>query len=254
MPKITLTQLLYKKTPPWLLGEWGQKWVTQLGGKFDELLTWAKEGVKLRFVLECPDEALIAHGYERMIERAPGESYDDWRDRLWAAWETWKWAGTDRGIYNAFSVIGWTISPWITEPMWSWPPGWADTGLMWILPAMAWGGDCPDQDNDPTHFARFWILADGYALGYETDGTWGDPGTYDDGGAWDFSDATTADEVDRWKRMIRKWKDSQATCPEILMIMSDGGWADIWAPIGQWDAADEGTWQGTVLRIPVGEA
>lgn len=254
MAKITLTQLLYKKTPPWLLGPWGIKWVNVLGGKADDLLTWAKDGVKARFVLECPDDALPAIGYERMIERAPGESYDNWRQRLWGAWETWKWAGTDRGIYNALGLLGWTISPWVYESLYSWPINWPTSGLVWILPASSWGGDCPDGDNDPTHFARFWVVADGYAMGYRTDGTWADTGTWDDGGAWDFSDATTAEEVARWKQVIRKWKHSGTTCPEILMVLSDGGWADIWAPLGAWDGSDEGTWQGTVLRIPVGEA
>jgi hypothetical protein len=221
MATITLKEMLAKEMPPWLSGPWGTKWTNALGAIFDTLHTETKNAVKERFILECSDEAVVFISNERQIEQSPGESIDGWRSRTWAAWDTWKFCGVDYGVYRAFEAIGWTPTLWLTSPMFSWPTIWSDDANVWIASAYQWTA-CPDGDDVAGHGHRFWVLANGYGIGYTTD-TWGDPGTWGDGGAWSFANVT-ADEVDRWIRNIRKWKHSSATCPAIYMAMTSGDW------------------------------
>jgi len=249
--KITLTQYLGLVTPAWLKGLWGQRWINALGGKQDALVTHAKDGTKSRYPDIAPSGALPYIGDERGIEKAPGESDADYRLRLWGAWETWQWSGTSIGVYNGLVTCGLTVSDWLGTPWWSWLSTWPETGHVWIMNAADWT-DCPDGDDDPAHWARFWVVIDGYAEGFSSDGTWGSGGTWGDGGAWGFGSSPTAAEVERWKRVIRKWKGAHATCPAILVITSSGSWGDVWGMPGVWGGS--GTWGGSVVHITVGES
>jgi hypothetical protein len=254
--KITLTEYLGLVTPAWLKGTWGQKWIDGLGGEVDDLVTWAKDGIKSKFPDIAPAGALMYISRDRGIERAIGEEDASFRTRLWRAWETWQWSGTTMGVYYGFESCGFTLSTWITDPWFEWPEDWQATGTVWIVGFNQMVGQAPDDDNTTTHWARFWVALDGYAEGYrETSEFIGDGSLIGEGyavGIDNVDDPTVADEIVRWSRVIRKWKGSHSTCPSIFLILSAGGWGDIIWPFGAL-IGDGQTIGGTVIDLEVGE-
>ncbi len=248
----TLVDSLADATPPYLRGRWGSLWITALGGVLNDLRDRAKYSVKARFILDCPSDAVAPLGRERRIDRAPGDTDDVYRSRVDAAWATWRWSGTDEGVYQGLASVGLTVATWVSQDWGAWPTNWPVDSNVWIVSARQWGTP-PGGDDDPEHFARFWVVVNAYAEGWVLDtDLWSDPGNYDDGGVWDLVTPDAA-VFDALRQTIRKWKHSGRTCPAILAIASGGGWADIWGPLGCWDDSDEGVWGGDVRELTVGE-
>lgn len=254
--KITLTQYLSIFTADYIRGVWGQRWISAMGSKLAALELWAKDGVKARMPTMAPSGGLQYLAKERGIERAVGETDAGFRTRLWGAWETWKWSGTDIGVYRGLETCGFTVSTWLTEPWFSWPTSWPEDGHVWIFHANDVLGAQPDGDADATHWARFWVVLDAYAEGYRpTTQTIGDGSLIGEGyaiGMMHVDDPTCAAQTARFGPVVRKWKGAHSTCPAIFMILSDGGWGDIIGPFGQLIGSGA-TIGGTVAEVPVGE-
>jgi hypothetical protein len=245
------TYVLQALSPPWLLGTWGARWMTAFADEKDWLDTRLRDSVRARFPTYCPSDGLGYLSEERGIERGPAEPDDDFKERLRLCWESWTWCGTEFGIVNTYRYTGWPDALVAFDPREeTWPTDWRALGTVWFVPA------CDTNfDDRATNWHHFWLFCDGYAEGYTLDTeTWGDPGDWDDGGVWDFANPATWEAVERWRRVIRKWKTTGTTCVGLYLIMSDGGWADVWGGnTGLWDGPDEGTWQGDVRFISVGE-
>lgn len=249
---ITLKQHLSRVTPDFLKGKWGAKWIDGLGDHANDLTTWAKDGVKSKFPTIAPSGALMYLGSERGIERASEETDAEYRVRLWQAWDTWKWSGTDLGVYYGLESCGFTVSNWSTLPWFTWPVTWPEPGNVWLFSYNAVAGYAPDNDNTATHAGRFWVAINGYAEGINES-------LYTVGGGLVVTTSGAAiglniraAAVDRWRRTIRKWKGSHMTCPSIFLVLSTGGWSDIIGPFGQ--LVGSGATVGAVVgEVIVGE-
>ena len=182
-------QLVLATTP--LARPWGESWNLISAVMRDIMISGAKDALKCRFIEYCPDDALVLHGLERVLPRAPGELADPYRLRLLAAWETWLLAGTAAGIEVALNVLG---------------------GDAHVTENQDWDPAPPDGDLDS--WWRFWVsIAD---TGYETDGLWDDPGVWDDGGVWDTD--TTLAQVTAVRSAVRTWMAAHAICVDIEIL------------------------------------
>jgi hypothetical protein len=80
------------QSPPWLLGQWGGRYVDALGGLVDVTALGssgaAGEAGKSHSVLLVADDGLPLHGVDRWLFRALGESAASWRARLSGNWST----------------------------------------------------------------------------------------------------------------------------------------------------------------------
>jgi hypothetical protein len=92
--------------PPWLQGTVGRALLGAIGAHWDGIAARAKEGVKARFPLDCPEDALASIGEERSIVRGATETADAYRARLADAWTAWTWGGTAYGILKALEAVG----------------------------------------------------------------------------------------------------------------------------------------------------
>lgn len=198
--------VLRDKMPSWLLGPWGEKWVSVFASLFDSLQARAKAGTKAHFPTECDASFLPTLGWERGLERAPGEPGDDYRTRIHQAPTTYKWAGTDIGVLRGLATLGWTPSDWVLNIL-GWPVGWAPPANVWLVPAHAWGGSTPDGDSPTPNWARFWVVIDWYSR-------WGTAIVSD-------QDKAAAMAV------VQKWRAARSPARGIVFITSDGGWEDI---------------------------
>ena len=206
-------------SPPWLQRQWGTAWMDAFAEEKDAVQSWMAWGVQARFASLAPSDALPLISQNRQIEIRVGESEADFRERLQLPFSTWKWSGTDRGVLAALGGTGWTVtfgagfSPWpLVLPV---------SGNVWMFAASNWS----PEDADVSWASRFWFLCDGNAQGITV---------------------PTDDQVDMWKRVIRKWKSAETTCPALYIVTSAGGWADAWGSTGSWGDADEGVWGGSI--------
>lgn len=188
--------------PPWLQKPRGKELNGVLGLAKDQIVDAVKWAIKARFVLLCPPDALDHLGFERLIERYPVDTIDSYRARLAAAWETWTYAGTSRGMLAAFHAAGFdsvNLYDVHTGPgdFGTWPP-----------------------DANPANWSRFWIElypgANDFAFLHWRNTRWGEAGLkWGDGHAWGIT-ATRAHVA--WVRSIaRKWKPAHTICAGIIV-------------------------------------
>lgn len=104
----TYKDYLEQLAPPWLQGPRGRRWTRSVGDGLDALVERLKLGVKARFPLEAPEDALGRLGLERGIPRGAVETSEAYAARLADAWETWPWAGTPYGMLRAFRAAGYS--------------------------------------------------------------------------------------------------------------------------------------------------
>lgn len=196
--------VLRDKMPAWLLGPWGEKWASVFASLFDSLQERAKSGVKAHFPTECDASFLPTLGWERGLERAPGESDDDYRTRIHQAPTTYKLAGTDKGVLAGLTTLGWKVGGWFG---FDWPTSWGEPDNAWLVPAHAWGGSTPDGDSPTPNWARFWVVIDWCSR-------WG---------------TATISDQDKTATMavVQKWRAARSPARGIVFITSDGGWGDI---------------------------
>jgi len=175
--------------PPWLRGRWGEAWARAQGLAKDLLAEGAVQAVKARFLRDGPPDALAYAGTDRQIERGPAESDASYRARLRGAFETWRLAGTNKGILTALAVIGFTKVA-IYENK-DWAPGDPRWWRFWIV-------------VEPPHPFTTWMLGDGTKLGTKLLGL----------------DAGGTAALDLFRRVVRKWKAAHTTCEHIIIVLS----------------------------------
>jgi hypothetical protein len=176
--------------PPWLRGRWGEAWARTLGLVKDMLAEGGVEAIKARFLRGGPADALAYAGTDRWIERAPGEGDASYRARLLSAFETWRLAGTNKGITTALAAIGYPKARVFENHDWfpSDPRWWR----FWIV-------------IDPPHGFSAWKLGDGTKLGMKLLGL--------------STDGDTKAALDLLRRVIRKWKAAHTTCERIIIVL-----------------------------------
>ncbi|MGZ3454441.1 MAG: phage tail protein [Polyangiales bacterium] len=175
--------------PPWLHGRWGEAWARALGLAKDLVAEGAMQAVKARLLRNSPPDALPYAGTDRQIERGPGEADASYRARLLGAFETWRLAGTNKGIVTALAVIGYPkVSIYENK---DWAPGDPRWWRFWIV-------------VEPPHSFTTWKLGDGTKLGSKLLGL-------DEGGKA---------ALDLFRGVVRKWKAAHTTCESILIVLS----------------------------------
>jgi hypothetical protein len=186
---VSFRDYMIELAPPWLRGRWGEAWNGTVGLVMDMTAEGAMQAVKARFLKRGPADALPYAGTDRQIERAPGEPDDVYRARLLAAFETWRLAGTNKGILTALAVIGYSKARIFESHDW-YPidPRW---WRFWLV-------------IEPPHAFTSWKLGDGTKLGTKLLGL---------GGA----EAKAA--LDLLRRVVRKWKAAHTVCEKIIIVL-----------------------------------
>jgi len=229
------------KLPQWLdrdnPGGMGQSYQEGTGEEQDANDRLLKGGVSARFAQFCPEDALQLAGADRIMDRAPVETADEYRARLVQAPDTNQWIGTRRGIADIFAPYGLVRD----EPCTDSP---TTLGTVHVL---------HDYEIDwdwYSWWSRIFILIDeaGAAVaGWTSDGTWDSFGTWDDGGLWDI-DGLAAVDVQYFRKEIRRRK-SIIAYPVVITIALEG---ELWdTPGGLWD--DPGVWDDpNIIYLPIG--
>ena len=240
---------------PRLRGPWGTKWVTAFAAEYDWQKKRLTQSVLVRYPEYAPSDALALIGWERQIQRAPGESSVLYAVRLRDAWVTWTWAGTGPGILAGVASCGFAAPRWNLD---DWPTNWPETseGHVWLAPVRIFA--TPPDDGDPSQWSRFWVIIDYYAhTGGDVAHVRDDPtfirGDSRYGTAWGARGTKlSAGEWQTLKRSIRKWRGAGETCFEAIFICSDGGIYDVRGP--WWRRGVAGPTRGArLVRGTVGE-
>ncbi|MBI2390502.1 MAG: hypothetical protein HYV09_13010 [Deltaproteobacteria bacterium] len=174
--------------PPWLRGRWGEVWNGTIGLATDMVAEGAMQAVKARLIKHGPADALPYAGTDRQIERAAGESDDLYRARLLQAFETWRLAGTNKGIVTALAVIGLPHVRIFESHVWF--PSDSRWWRFWIV-------------VDPPHGFTLWKLGDGTKLGMKLLGL-------------DHPDKAFLELV---RRIVRKWKAAHTVCEKLIVVL-----------------------------------
>lgn len=241
--------------PPWMLGPQGIKWQAGLGDIKDKLLGSLRTAIKYRFPTYAKDDpsgqALALIGADRLLDRAPGESDDDYAARLRMAWEAWQRAGTPLGLLLAIEVFYPTATfLLVQQAKWAYSLD-PDTSLAPedrleldqlgdIRGEPGWWFDnnagLPPSEG---FWSRFGLLfPDSAAL----PAGWGPIPTVSPPGP--TTDPTT-DEVNQLIRLVQLWKPAKATCEWIKVVTAGNIWG--MPPSLQWGAAGLNWGSSTVV-------
>jgi hypothetical protein len=101
--------------PPWLRDAVSDTLHRAQGDGKDSLVQRLRGGLKARFPLVGPEDALPVIGAERQVERGPAEPASAYAARLVIAWDTWEFGGTPWGILNALWEMGHRTPVLITQ-------------------------------------------------------------------------------------------------------------------------------------------
>jgi hypothetical protein len=201
--------------PTWLLGPMGQGFGLALAQVKDLVKDAAKEAVKARFPLLGPADALPSIAADRNLERG-AQTENAFRIYLTQAFDLWAKGGTKEGIEEAVDLLGYATAtvydahtidlgpgpttdsawarfivvladhPWTSDGTWDDPGTWDDGGT--------WDSDAPKDAVDAilrqvkrwkgAHSQCLFVVVpfgDAEIWDLPLDGTWGDPGVWDEG-------------------------------------------------------------------------
>lgn len=196
-----------------IAGPWGRRWAAAFAGALDPAGDAAQDAGLLRGPADAQDDVLPAIGASRVITRVPGEAIDGYRARLSAAWETWSWACTNRGVRGAIGLAALGAATLYTQRE---------------LP----------RGPRPEWWSRFTVVFSGLA-------TWDAGLPWDGGFVWEGRvvapiEAMTADDARRALRAaIAPWKSARDRVTSA--IIARGAW--LWDDGHAWDAPTT-TWDG----------
>ena len=223
-----------------LAGPWGRALVRTIGTALDAAADAMGDAGLLVGPLDAQDDALPVLGTARRITRAPGESMDSYRARLFGAWESWSLATTRDGIATSVGLLGYGV-----------PVVWPYRNL--------------PIDGDATRWARLSVLFRGlptWDTGARWDGlsdVWDDPRSKD---AIETADPLAARP--QLRRVLRQWIGARDIVDRVVIgygsllwdvdAVWDGedvwdtgdGWAAWQSP--DWDSTEDGAvWDGPLM-------
>nr|WP_170148224.1 phage tail protein [Meiothermus hypogaeus] len=204
MPVQLYESWLPELAPPWLQGPRGRALLAGWGKALDEYAALVSTGLLVRVVMRAPEDALTLIGTERGLTRYPGESLEAFRARVLAAWDFWRWGGTEYGMRRWIEAAGYDV--FIYEHYKNNPAIWAEFSV-WVWPRIP---------------------------AYTTD-RWDDGGAWDDGTPWEYSLSLT--ELSRIPALIQEVKPAHAKLRTAFYIP---GFKDVWDDSTLWDSG--GAW------------
>lgn len=187
--------------PTRLAGPWGRRWGAAFGAQKDLVVAAAKLAVKSGFVRLAPADALPRHAADAALPLLPGETDEQLRTRVAAAWDFWPTAGTLAGLETAADLLGYvdrtirTARALERDPWAQWFLFVADHGITrtrtWGAPD-AWGAGVWGSDASQDYARRVrgllrlvsnardrgWVVLSLSTPGWWGSGTWGAPSTW----------------------------------------------------------------------------
>jgi len=181
-------------------GPTGEAWAAGLGVLKDALDTLSRQARRQRWLSLCAEDALAKHGAFRGWSRVSGESVGQYRARLLAWWSLAQWAGTAKGIVDAFALLGMTnvevreaVSGILAGTLWGRYPGPKQQRHFAIVV----------RQPHPFGTTFSFKLGDGTKLGEKTLGFSGD-----------------ASLITAMREIVRHMKPAHATCREIIIVLT----------------------------------
>jgi hypothetical protein len=101
--------------PPWLRDPVSDTTHRVQGDAKDKLVARLRAGVRARYPLIAPEDALERIGNERGIERGPDEDRETYAARLASAWDAWEFAGTPLGVLRALHYASFPSASILTQ-------------------------------------------------------------------------------------------------------------------------------------------
>lgn len=133
--------------PPWLLGEWGQKFRVAVGGILDAAALGTTGGIgeasRAHFVADAPQDALPLHLTDRWIPSVAGETLEALRERLQEGWNGFANLGPNAGLkafIDAATGVSCTIYDVAND---GWLTGYQPSNL---------------EDDNTDNWSRFWLV------------------------------------------------------------------------------------------------
>lgn len=219
--------LIRKVTPFWFRTGRAEKLFYVWGLMLDGLVDWAIAALRLRF----PGDnmaALPLHAEERRMRQGKYESNADFAVRLQSAFQ----AHLDEG--GPYAML---------EQIYQYyRPNNFDVYLYYASGSyfhMTEGGTITHTIIAGTGAEEWahWYLIYSWPTGLEDDGTWDDPGFWEDDplGVWDYGNLTSAECLDL--RLIpQEWNNAHCNGTLILLGPTDALW-DL--PVEDWDSVDD---------------
>jgi hypothetical protein len=206
-----------------------QALLAALGGMVADTTALVREGVLQRFARTADETALVEIGETRQMERAPGESAEDYQHRLAAPIDWHSARGAKQGLVEVFGPLGVELSKVVV-----WDDH-EDTILPATPPDIQWWSRCMivvDMSGGP------WSAP-----------VWSDSAVWSDSEVWGIEGATQLD-IAYLRRTIRKNKWTGAY-PLALVLIFDTTTYDLSAT---WSASYAWVGDPAVAVMPLGRA
>lgn len=198
------TQLL---PAPWLRSPHGIAWATATGVVHQRVQDLAVDAVKAGMLRHAPADGLHLKGIERDLERYPGQDEATYRAVLDGSWEAHDDAGSDRAIVDQFERNGW----WARikrNTSWDWDGHPGKVAIYW---ARMWVIVDPPHDFGAAPICGALTSIAGQVLC----------------GMSSLSGrpiAALRADVERMRRIVRKWKGSHARVVDIIIRIGDSNY------------------------------
>lgn len=197
-------------SPPWLLGRVGERLGFVFGIALDAFQVATEEGVKARFPLVAPPDALPFIGRDRKIDRGPTESNASYADRLSKSFEAWRNAGGPYTLLDQLQSFFLPRRPVISvvnvHSTWHTIDGAGVITRRRTSPAN-WNWDGVSVGSYAHRWARCWIVIDATGI-WTPSQHYGDGSHYGDGHT--YGSNATISEVLALRRIAKRWKPAHA--------------------------------------------
>jgi hypothetical protein len=234
MTLVTFRDALASRLPQWLQRGVAQKLMYAIGVQLDGAGDAAVAAVKHRFPGLYSMQTLPMIGRDRRIRRGRIEVDEVYASRLR------RWLDDHRGRGGPYALLKQLHAHFAPA---NFPTALVYySGRRWLMDAagviaradMSW---LPDTVS--ANWPRWWLFYE-WPDGVTSDGVWGDPGEWSDGGVW--GSTLTVQDVTDLRAVPREWNAAHAD--GTVVLLPDG--AELWGyPPGPW--SDPGVWNGGLL-------
>lgn len=227
-----------KLVPSWLQKNWGLKYNQTYGSFSDLVVNAGEQAVGVRFLSDCPVDALLPAGADRDFDRYPLDTDESYRRRLTDAWNAWPFAGTHDGLLGQLNAFGFQnveivdvhtapsgyVGSWPPSPTTQTKPSWWDAQF----PLTPWPPLAGAQSAQ--WWSRFWvILTEPFPI-FPPDTQqwlvrhWGGLYSYSqngpDGSPYTWGTTMTVSQLTSIRALIEKWKPVHSVCSQIWLNFS----------------------------------
>lgn len=249
---MTIRDSIYAISPSWLRAFVGEIKMYAYGVVIDALLAAGDQGVKARFPGAGTPSALPYIGRDRVLDRFPSETDDQYASRLAGFLDTWAMAGNAESILDQIAgYLGNPSGPALIRIV-------TNSGVWytWQNGVITMHRSSPNNwnwDGLTSRWWRFWVVIQGV---YTSGRKYGDGLKYAPGGVTYGSNATSND-VAAIRRIIAKWKPAHTYCENLIVSLDPSflpptdvfGSANL--PDGTWGNA---TKQSGGVQVPARDA